>query len=141
MPLAATFALALSAAITPVVPQVGAPQPIQIPAAQTIQQYVENYFADAPVMIKIAQCESRFRQFAKDGSVLQNPKSTAVGVFQIMSSIHKDLADQKLGLNIDTLEGNVAYAKQLYQEKGTQPWVSSAPCWNKGVDKDKIALK
>ena len=34
-----------------------------LPQAQTVQQYVENYFADEPIMIKIAECESHFQQY------------------------------------------------------------------------------
>lgn len=138
MPLAASLAIALSAALSPSsgFAAATAPSPVQMPAAQTVEQYVDTQFADTPVMIKIASCESHFRQFDKDGTVLQNPNSTAVGVFQIMSSIHKDLADQNLGLDIYTLEGNVAYAKALYADKGTQPWNASKACWSKS---DKLA--
>lgn len=113
-----------------------------MPAAQTVEQYVESYFADTPIMIKIASCESHFRQFESDGTVLQNPNSTAVGVFQIMSSIHKNVADQNLGLDIYSLQGNVAYAKALYDEKGTQPWASSKACWGKYESSgSKVAVK
>ena len=138
MPLAATFALALSAVLTPATAQVGAPQPIQMPAAQTVQQYVESYFADTPIMIKIASCESRFRQFDKDGSVHRGVVNNKdVGVMQVNEFYHGATAD-KLGLDIYSIQGNLAYAKYLYEREGVQPWASSAPCWNKG---DKIALK
>lgn len=140
MPLATGLALALSAALTPSVAFTGsqAPSPVQMPAAQTVQQYVESQFADTPVMIKIAACESHFKQFNKDGSVVKNPNSTAMGVFQIMASIHEELADEKLGLNIYSLEGNVAYAKVLYKDQGTTPWNASKACWGKA---DKVAAK
>src|ERR1700733_9568602 len=112
MPFAAGLALALSAVVTPVSATPAAPAPM--PQAQSVQQYVESYFAAEPVMIAIAQCESNFRQFNKNGEVLKNSEgSSAVGVFQIMSSVHDSTADT-MGLDLETLEGNVAYAQHLY---------------------------
>ena len=109
-----------------------------VPPAQTVQQYIEEYFKDTPVMIEIARCESQFQQFNKTGKPVKNPKSSAIGVFQIMASIHQDLADEKLGLDITTLEGNMAYAKVLYKDSGTVPWNDSKSCWGKS---EKIAKK
>lgn len=128
MPLAVGLAFALSAVTGSTV----SPSTIQPPPqAQTVQEYVAEYFADAPVMVAIARCESRFRQFDNEGNVLKNSLgSSAVGVFQIMSSLHDKPAD-KMELDITTLEGNVAYARQLYEEKGTTPWNSSKGCWGK----------
>jgi hypothetical protein len=37
----------------------------------------------------------------------------------------------KLGMNIHTLEGNLEYAKHLYETEGTKPWKYSSACWNK----------
>lgn len=104
-----------------------------MPQAQTVQQYVQTYFADEPVMIAIAQCESRFTQLDKDGTVVKNPHSSAVGVFQIMASIHATSADDNLGLNIYTLQGNAAYARYLYENQGTAPWNDSKSCWGKSA--------
>jgi hypothetical protein len=109
-----------------------------MPQAQTVEQYVREYFDDEPVMIEIARCESQFRQFDKDGKILKNPNSSAVGVFQIMSSIH---ADNGLGLQIDTLQGNAAYAKYLYDKQGTAPWNDSKACWGKTQSAKVLALK
>jgi hypothetical protein len=102
-----------------------------MPQVQTVKEYVNEYFADEPILAAIAQCESQMRQFGANGQVLKNPHSTAVGVFQIMSSIHGSLADDKLGLDINTLQGNAAYARYLYEKEGTRPWNSSKACWSK----------
>lgn len=140
MPLAAGLALALTAALTPAQGLAAdAPTPVQAPAAQTVRQYVESQFADTPIMIKIASCESHFKQYDSAGNPVKNPHSTAVGVFQIMASIHQDLADEELGLDITTLEGNVAYAKALYKDQGTTPWAASKACWGKS-DTTKVAV-
>lgn len=130
MPLALGFALALSAALGGSPASVVAPVSSAIPQAVSIEEYVQEYFKDAPVMIEIARCESRFRQFDKDGTVLKNPTSTAMGIMQIMASLHEKPAD-KLGLDIYTIEGNLGYAKYLFDEQGTKPWLASSSCWGK----------
>ncbi len=91
---------------------------------------VREYWADAPVMASVAYCESTFRQYAKDGSPLRGRVNSAdVGVMQINETVHKASA-LKMGLDLGTLEGNLAYARHLYKTQGTAPWVYSAHCWN-----------
>jgi hypothetical protein len=101
-----------------------------MPKAQTVQQYVETYFADEPVMIAIAGCESNFRQYDTNGTILKNDHSSAKGIFQIMTSIHAARAAD-LGLDIYTMQGNAAYAKYLFDQSGTVPWNASKACWGK----------
>src|ERR1700677_1044484 len=63
---------------------------------------VQAYFADIPVMIAIAKCESGPRQFAADGTPLYaGTDDLMVGVFQIDSSIHTAPA-LALGFDITT---------------------------------------
>ena len=86
-----------------------------------------------PVMKAIAICESGDRQFKDDGTLVRNPKSSAVGKYQIMASIHEDTAF-RLGHNIYTEEGNEGYANHLYDVSGTLPWEAdpaSHACWSK----------
>src|SRR3989344_1191806 len=135
MHLAASIALAVSLALSGstgvAAPQIGTQT---MPTAQTVEEYVREYFADKPVMVEIARCESRFRQFSKNGDVLKNGAgSSAIGMFQIMSSIHEPIA-KKLGLDIYTMQGNAAYARYLYDQQGTKPWEAdpaSKACWGK----------
>ena len=103
-----------------------------------IESKVKLHFSDAPIMRKIAYCESRNRQFDKDGSVIRGVvNSRDVGIFQINEKYH--LSDsKKMGLNIHTVEGNLEYAKYLYEKQGTRPWNSSKPCWG---NTEKLALK
>jgi len=97
----------------------------------TLEKYVRNYFAATPVMADVAYCESRFRQFTKDGKVIRGRVvSDDIGVMQINEYFHGDTAE-KLGHDIYTLEGNLAYAKYLFEKQGTKPWNSSAVCWDK----------
>ena len=110
-----------------------------MPQAQTVKEYVESYYADEPVLADIAACESHMRQFDKDGNVLKNPNSSAVGIMQIMSSIHSAKAD-KLGIDITTIQGNLAYARYLYEEQGTTPWNASKSCWGQSKTSKDLAI-
>ena len=106
--------------------------PEPVPAGE-VEPQVRAFFKDVPVLIAIAECESNFRQHKYRGQVLKNEQgSSATGVMQIMASYHKERAEN-LGYDIYTTEGNLAYAYQLYREKGTQPWNASRHCW--GTDR------
>ena len=35
-----------------------------------------------------------------------------------------------MGLDINTLSGNVTYARYLYQTDGLAPWLASSGCWS-----------
>jgi hypothetical protein len=99
--------------------------------ANPIEGYVRAYFAKTPILAEIAFCESRFTHFTKTGEVVQGRQVPAdTGVMQINKTYHLKTA-QKLGINLDTLEGNLAYAKYLYDTQGVQPWSASQPCWGK----------
>lgn len=128
--LALAFSALTTASTTPVVATASA-QSVSVPASQSVEEYVREYFKDAPVMIEIARCESRFRQFDSKGNVLKNPTSTAMGAFQIMASLHAGSAQKNLGLNVYDLEGNAAYARYLYEKNGTRDWNASKHCWGK----------
>lgn len=108
------------------------------PAAATpsIEAQVREYFKDAPAMIEIARCESKFRQFTDAGNVLRGGASGGmVGVFQFYESIHAPAA-KALGFDLSTLQGNLAYARHVYETEGTNPWNSSRYCWDvPGVSK------
>ncbi|HET8574559.1 MAG TPA: hypothetical protein VFM02_00090 [Candidatus Paceibacterota bacterium] len=97
------------------------------PAA--VEQKTEEVFADTPVLINIAHCESGFRQYTTDGQPFHGGAGgQMIGVMQLYGSIHEKAA-QALGFDINTLEGNLGYAKHLYEQQGTQPWTSSESCW------------
>jgi soluble lytic murein transglycosylase-like protein len=137
MNITASVVLAFSAAFginQSQVPVLHVPAPM--PVVQTVEEYVREYYDDVPVLAEIASCESQFRQFDNNGNVIKNANSSAVGIMQIMSSIHDPVAD-KLGLDIYTIQGNLAYARYLYEESGTAPWNASKSCW--GKSKNKIA--
>ncbi len=90
---------------------------------------VRSYFKDTPVMIQIARCESTFRHQLADGSILQGRVDPAdTGVMQINKRYHQASATA-MGLNLNDIYHNMAYARHLYETQGTQPWSASMPCW------------
>jgi hypothetical protein len=97
--------------------------------SQTTEEIVREYFADIPVMIEIARCESKFRQFTDSGNVLRGGAGgQMVGVFQFFDRYHLEPAAD-LGFDIETVEGNLAYARHIYTVEGTDPWNSALDCW------------
>jgi hypothetical protein len=98
-----------------------------------VEQEVREYFADIPVMVEIARCESTFRHTLEDGSVLRGVVDNRdLGVMQINTGYHQATAD-KLGLDLHDIQDNMAYARYLYEKQGTQPWNASSKCWNRAV--------
>ncbi len=96
-----------------------------------IEQAVRSYFSDIPIMVNVAWCESRFRQFDKDGNVFRGEANNQdVGVMQINEHYHLDTATQG-NYNLYSVDGNMAYARKLYEKFGTDPWNSSKACWGK----------
>ncbi|MEY2641006.1 MAG: hypothetical protein RL150_399 [Candidatus Parcubacteria bacterium] len=107
-------------------------------ATATTEEQVREYFSDTPILAEVARCESQFRQFDENGQVLRGKVNAQdVGVMQINEKYHLETA-QKLGLDLHTLDGNMAYAHYLYEKEGTRPWNYSSACWGKHRE---VALK
>lgn len=103
---------------------------IHISSSKDVEKAVREYFADIPVMIQVARCESTFRHTTENGNVLRGTVDNRdVGVMQINTGYHA-LEAKKLGLDLLAFKDNMAYARHLYEAKGTQPWSSSSKCWN-----------
>jgi len=104
------------------------------------EKIVREYFVDIPTMIEIARCESKYRQFTDAGNPLIGGDGVTVGLFQVHESIHTPAATA-LGHNLRTLEGNMAYARHLYNVEGSSPWNSSKYCWEMPAEEAELALK
>ncbi len=99
-----------------------------------IEAKVRAAFADVPVMVEIAKCESKFRQFTDAGNIFYGGQAQGmIGVFQFYESIHKPIATA-LGYDLATVEGNIAYARHLYKESGVGPWRSCVPAGTPVLD-------
>ena len=102
-----------------------------VKSPETLTAYVERYFADTPILADIAWCESRVRHLDKHGNILRGVvDADDIGVMQINTRYHKKEAEEQ-GLNLYSLNGNLAYARYLYEKQGTKPWLSSSPCWGR----------
>lgn len=98
-----------------------------------IEDKVRAAFTDAPIMVNVAKCESRFRQYTDSGNVLYSGYNNGmVGIFQLYASIHQKAA-LAMGFDITGIDGNIGYAHYLYNEQGTDPWLDSFKCWNPGT--------
>jgi hypothetical protein len=119
--------------------QVAQQQTTLAPASQTVEEYVRQYYSDEPVLAEIARCESRFRQYDENGVVLRGEAVPAdIGIMQINERFHQTTSET-LGYDIKTIEGNLSYARYLYEKEGTRPWKSSQKCWNKAKSDVKVA--
>jgi hypothetical protein len=95
----------------------------------TLESYVREYFAETPILIEIARCESSFRQVDKNGKILRGEVNKSdLGLFQVNEYYHGEKAED-LGFDLLTVNGNLAYAKYLYDKEGTKPWSASEKCW------------
>lgn len=148
LPIFTMIAVAVSAGVAPASPD---PLPATAPAAlvtsvpalptpqvafphtstTTVRTTLESYYRDIPIMVQIARCESRFRHFDKNDTPIKGEiNSLDIGVMQINAHYHAERA-LSLGLDIYDFEDNLAYARILYNEQGSAPWISSSACWGK----------
>lgn len=84
----------------------------------------------APVMKRIAKCESGGAHYGKDGQVIIHVNSNGsydIGKYQI-NSVH-NLSAKKMGLDLTKEADNEKYAMYLYENEGTGDWYSSRSCW------------
>lgn len=91
---------------------------------------IPSYLVSSSTITRIAFCESSGRQFNQDGSVvthINKDGSKDRGEFQI-NERWLPMA-QKMGMDINTIEGNTAFALWLIDQQGYQPWKFSQSCW------------
>ena len=113
----------------------------KIPTSKELEKKAKAFFKDDPILVDIARCESRFRQLDKDGNVLRGVINKGdLGLMQINEYYHAEKAEE-LGLDLKTVEGNMTYAKYLYDHEGGQPWVSSSKCWKQAASGNQVAVK
>jgi hypothetical protein len=96
---------------------------------QDVESIVRASFANEPIMVAVAKCESGFAQYDEYGNPLYGGTGGMVGVFQEAAAVHNDVA-RSMGLDLNTLAGNIAYAHYLYDTEGVRPWLASSKCWS-----------
>lgn len=121
-------------------PPVTLPEVVPFTSNDGLREHLTEYFThhNAAALIPIINCESEFKHFNEDGSVLRNREgSNAIGVAQIMSSVHPDPQVLKRynrrhdthfspeDFDITSLIGNIRYALVLYEVRGVRDWECS----------------
>lgn len=108
--------------------------------SKNIEKFINDYFADIPILAEIAKCESQFRHLNSSGTILKGERDRRdTGVMQINLFYHAKTAN-RLGLDIQNLDDNVRFARYLYEKEGAKPWLSSSGCWAK-FKQSEIAKK
>jgi vacuolar-type H+-ATPase subunit F/Vma7 len=95
-----------------------------------LKEKIMETFKDEPLLVQIAKCESGYRQYDSKGNILRGiVNNKDVGIMQINEGYHLERA-KELGIDIYSVDGNLAYAKLMYHEQGGMPWKASSPCWS-----------
>lgn len=81
-------------------------------------------FPDAPIMVKVAMCESGLNPLADRANL-----NVDVGLFQINQVHLARLAS--LGLDRRDMHDNLTYARMLYDDGGLSAWYMSEYCWGR----------
>lgn len=129
--LLATAPVMTSATILPLEPkqEVVIEQKAELTKEQVIINKITEVFGEnAPIMIKVARCESGIRQFDDKGQIIKNPVTPDYGLFQINLPSHEKKLEE-LKLDYRELDDNIAYAKYLFDKNGLRDWQMSAKCW------------
>ncbi len=99
--------------------------------AKQAKEVLFEEFKDIPSMVAVARCESGMRHYDGNGEVLRGEiDSRDIGIMQINEYYHGEKA-LEMGIDIFSPQGNILYAKYLYEHQGLSPWGASKPCWEK----------
>lgn len=111
----------------------------EAPEHEIIKLEVKKQVELLPELVPICACESSFegtkygkpQQFEKDGVTVRYGRvdNDDRGMCQINRRYHGETS-KKMGMDIETEEGNILYANWLYEQQGNTPWKWSTPCWN-----------
>ena len=84
----------------------------------------------APVLARIANCESNGSQFLHGQVVTHANRNGSVDIGKYQINIRKGSKQAtKLHYNLATLKGNTAMSQYIYLNYGTGAWYASAKCW------------
>lgn len=96
-----------------------------------VKHLIEKEFGTGTPMLKVAYCESKYKQFNKNGSVHRGKVNDLdAGIFQINEKYWLK-ESKKLGLDIHTIEGNIKMAKHIKEKQGMNAWKPSKNCWGR----------
>lgn len=96
---------------------------------RTPVEVIRDIFGTEEPFVSIASCESGLRQFKPDGTVLHGLVHPADTGIMMVNMVYWADEAKKRKLDVDTLEGNIAMAKVIYDSQGLGAWNPSRTCW------------
>jgi hypothetical protein len=100
------------------------------PEKLDLARQIRAVFADAPIMVRVAMCESGLTH-RENGELIRNKKgSSARGAFQVMMSYHAPEM-KKMGLDPRRTDEYLAYVRHLYDQQKLAPWKETRACWSR----------
>lgn len=100
------------------------------PEKLDLVRQIRAIFPDAPIMVRVAMCESEFIH-KKDGELHRNKSgSSARGAFQVLMRVHGPEM-KKMGLDPYRTDEYLAYVRFLYDQQKLAPWAETRYCWGK----------
>jgi len=102
----------------------------------TQQEVIKEVEVKAPILEKIAKCESDGSHLGKNGQVIvranisSTHNSVDIGKYQI-NSFYWGKKATEMGLNLWNEQDNETMAIWLYKNYGTEVWKASSKCWNR----------
>jgi hypothetical protein len=82
-------------------------------------------------MVEIVGCESQYK--FKQPQPKNKNGTYDHGLFQINDSWNNRA--KKMGIDLDTIQGQFEFAKYLKEQNGLKDWNSSRHCWGKKIKK------
>lgn len=99
----------------------------------TKAEVIKEVPVKAPILDRIAKCESPTGHYDKNGQISLNAntdRSVDIGKYQINNRAWGKKATE-LGYNLMVEKDNDAMAHWIYENRGTEDWYSSKACWMK----------
>ncbi len=89
---------------------------------------IRALFPDAPIMVRVAMCESGLVHMENGDLKRGYADGLDVGVFQVRLPAHGQEMRRR-GLSPYRLDEYLAYVRHLFDTQGLKPWKSSRKCW------------
>src|SRR3990167_94363 len=98
---------------------------------ERIIKEINTTFWDAPIMVRVAQCEGVVNGKLDPNAFNPTNGSDDEGGFQISKKWNGKWYRSLGFTDMTDVRQNIAFARIMYDTNGLQPWEASKPCWNK----------
>ncbi len=100
------------------------------PEKLDLARQIRAVFADAPIMVRVAMCESGMIHHENGELLRGRVDGLDYGVFQVRLHVHQSEM-QRMRLNPNVFSQYLSYVRYLYETQGLRPWRSSQKCWDR----------